>query len=119
MRQIIAYVCALAILFGVVPPAANANPAVIQHVHDSTVACTTSDSVGATCSVTITWPVAFVDTNYTVVCSPQNGTGSAKSDAYFYVPTSGRTVTSVKVYIETLFSLHAYISGVDCIAMHN
>jgi hypothetical protein len=95
-----------------------ANPTVIQHLH-STASCSTGSNRGNTCNISLTWPTAFVDTNYTVVCSAELGTGSNNSAAFMYVPTANRTTTAFVVTMKTLNSLTATLSGVDCVGMHN
>jgi hypothetical protein len=118
MKRAVTIISVFALLISAAPRVARANPSVIQHVHSSS-SCTTGNNLGNTCTITITWPVAFVDTNYTVVCSAEGGTGGSSPSAFMYVPTATRTVTTIKVTMKTLNSLNATLSGVDCIAMHD
>ena len=119
LKMVVCVLCVVAALVIVAPRFVGAaNPTVIQHVHNSTLNCETGGNQKDTCFVTITWPVAFVDTNYTVVCGTQNILKKTAA-SWAWVPISGRTVTSAQLWIETLNSLSTTINGVDCIGMHN
>jgi len=86
----------------------------------TTSSCSTGNTQGNTCSVTVSWTgSAFSDTNYSVTCTPQSGVGSSFASAFVYVPVGSRTTSGVSVTIETLNSLSATLSGVDCIAVHD
>ncbi len=92
----------------------------------NTSSCDTSESLYSTCSLSVTWPTAFADTNYYYVCTPQGGTtsgddGSDSAILQFYAPPSSKTTTGASFYVENLQGNidHAYLNGVTCIAVHN
>lgn len=83
--------------------------------------CTTTGHDGTTCSVSLTWPAAFSDTNYTVVCTQENGSPFPNDLAHeiFVLPAS-KTRTGVKVTIENdAGAPGALLNGVGCIAVHD
>lgn len=55
--------------------------------------CTVPTTAWATCAVTVSWPTAFPDTNYTVVCSGLGASGGFASK--ILVNSVDRTSTSV------------------------
>lgn len=92
--------------------------------------CSTSPTSLSTCTLSVTWPQPFADTNYKVVCQPQNGVTSAQAPGapsilYMYPPA--RTTTGASMTIETLTPPQnfyynpgaASLNGIDCIAVHN
>ena len=85
----------------------------MQHFR-ANLACSTGAAVGATCtSGALTWPVAFPDTSYSVVCTPNSITG---------VPTVvGTTNISGSQFTITIAALTAASAAahVSCIGMHD
>jgi hypothetical protein len=73
--------------------------------------CTTAASIGGTCAipVTVTWPVAFADTNYSVSCQ---GTGIMGS-------VTAKSTTSITVQTMALTAAAASFQTIDCIAQHD
>jgi len=84
--------------------------------------CNTTTAFDSTCSVSVTWPTAFSDTNYTVSCTPENGQPSppASAEVFVYVSPSSKTTTGVSMTIQNLESgVDAYLKGIDCVAVHD
>jgi hypothetical protein len=77
--------------------------------------CTTAATVAAECTTAYTISPAFVDTNYTAVCSV-NGVASGAPSTPVAVATSGSTLT---VTIQAGTAAAAQASGVACIIMHD
>jgi hypothetical protein len=84
--------------------------------------CVTSTFFEATCSVSVRWPLAFPDTNYTVVCTPENGQPPAPTsiDMFVYVLPSSKTTTGASMTIQNFESgVGATLNGIGCIAVHD
>lgn len=78
--------------------------------------CPTAASIGATCSVTVTWPQAFADTNYRYWCQ---GLGS---NAGVPVLGAGSTVGSAASITQTTVATTAVAADfttIICYARHN
>jgi hypothetical protein len=85
----------------------------VKHLRAPT--CTTPATPLSTCTTTVIWPGnAFVDNNYTAVCT----VSTVKHGNPFVVSTANKTASKIDVVIATLTAADA--SGVvDCISMHN
>lgn len=82
---------------------------------NNTSVCTTSGASYANCSTTVTWPVNFVDTNYSVTCSGINAT------QFPYVSSISKSTTNVVVTISNGTSNGAMASTyaeLDCVGVH-
>lgn len=77
-----------ALLWG--PPAAVATPQVIQNVRVSTGAVAATSAV----DVTVTWPVAFADTNYSVQLSAEISDATNRTPPTFYLRTEAAKKTT-------------------------
>lgn len=78
--------------------------------------CGTDASVGATCTVTVTWPSAFIDTNYTL-------TGCTGSGIVSGAPTiqgvTAKSASSVTVQTVALTAVRAKFASIECGAVHD
>jgi hypothetical protein len=82
--------------------------------HARTAGCTTAASANATCDTTVTWPVAFADTNYTVVATLDSPSGGV----VFVKSTKNKTTTTVDVTLVTITA--AASSGtINLIGIHD
>lgn len=96
----------------------------IEEARTST-GCHTSGGWTTTCSVSLTWPIAFADTNYTVVCTPENTSiqypNPYQDPTWVYVLPASKRTTGVSVTIGDAGtgSIPAYLNGVGCIAVHD
>jgi hypothetical protein len=69
------------------------------------------------CEVTITWPgIAFADTNYTVVCTPDNYIGRGTETGVFSIIS--KTTTSIAVGFKSSSPTDSF-TGIECMAMHD
>jgi hypothetical protein len=83
----------------------------LQHMRATS--CTTAASAGAFCQTTMTWPVAFANTNYTVVCSTQSGT-------LFLGAINNKTTTQITPIVElTPGNAAAASTEIDCVGIHD
>jgi hypothetical protein len=82
----------------------------------NTPGCTTPAIAGASCAaaVTVTWPVAFGDANYSVSCT---GTGISNLPGPVYY--LNKTAVSIRFNYQAGTSAAASYSSVDCIAVHD
>lgn len=83
----------------------------------TTTTCPTGGAAGSTCNFTITWPVAFSDSNYAVSCM---GGGSITGFPVIQGFT-GKTASGLTVVVENGTNNEAQISGyseMDCFARH-
>jgi hypothetical protein len=77
--------------------------------------CTPSDM--DVCEVTITWSgTAFADTNYTVVCTPDNYSGVGTETGVFSIVS--KTTTSIGVGFKSSSPTNSF-TGIECMAMHD
>jgi hypothetical protein len=78
--------------------------------------CTTPATAGASCptAVTVTWPVPFGDTDYTVSCT---GTGITNLPGPVYY--SDKASATIKFNYQAETNAAASYSNVDCIAVHD
>jgi hypothetical protein len=78
--------------------------------------CTTPATAGASCAtaVTVTWPVPFGDTNYSVSCT---GTGITNVPGPVYY--SSKAPATIKFNYQAETNAAASYSKVDCIAVHD
>jgi len=88
--------------------------------------CETTETEFSTCSLSVTWPTAFADTNYDYVCVPQNGVESGQDsnggpDVIFFANPSSKTTTSASFTIQNELGNidHGFLNGASCIAVHN
>lgn len=90
----------------------------IQKVR-STSNCTTGSTGHDSCTDVFTWPVTFVDTNYTVVCSGADSSiGSAGETAILNV--FSYTATQVTVVTQTEHDTRtAHYQTIGCIGIHD
>lgn len=83
-----------------------------QHIRVAS--CTTAITINASCDTTITWPVAFADTNYTTSATLDTPSGGL----VFVLSTKSKTTTTMVVTLVTLTA--AASSGtVNAIAIHD
>lgn len=75
--------------------------------------CTTTTSIGNSCTTTFSWTTAFADANYSPVCSP---IGPANGPVFSMDSFNAAGVT-VRVY--TFVALASGYSGVDCYGVHD
>lgn len=87
--------------------------------------CTTpGTALNSTCSVTVPWPAAFIDTNYLVTCSP-TGTSyyEVNQSVQFFgysleVPFSANTTTTSTVVVRNLAPQSSTLVGqIQCIGV--
>jgi hypothetical protein len=84
----------------------------MQHTRGA--GCTTAATINATCDTTITWPVAFADTNYTAIATLDSPSGGL----VFILSTKNKTATTIDVTLVTLTA--AASSGtINLIGMHD
>jgi hypothetical protein len=79
--------------------------------------CTTGSSAFSSCSISATWPTAFVNSAYALTCTPSSPTGLALSTIYF----SGKTASGFTLNIQNADSSGANaisLSEIDCIGVH-
>jgi len=102
----------------------NTAQGVYQSVKN-TAGCTTGNSIGNTClsgsgstgsDITVTWPTAFTDANYSVTCTGYNPTGVPSGP---FITASTKTGASVHVNYFAITAASASFSSVDCIAVHD
>lgn len=75
--------------------------------------CTTGSSTGDVCSSILTWTTPFTDTNYTVSCTPLDGSNTPT----FYV--SNKQPATVTLNVITFAATASTYGSVDCIAVHD
>jgi hypothetical protein len=82
----------------------------------NTAGCTTPAIAGASCAtaVTVTWPVAFGDANYSVSCT---GTGISNVPGPVYY--LNKTAVAITFNYQAETNAAASYSSVDCIAVHD
>jgi hypothetical protein len=79
--------------------------------------CTTGSSAFSSCSISATWPTAFVNNGYALTCTPSTPTGLTLNTIYF----SGKTASGFTLNIQNADSSGANaisLSEIDCIGMH-
>jgi hypothetical protein len=82
--------------------------------HKRGASCTTGSLINATCDTTITWPIAFADTNYTAIATLDSPSGGL----VFILSTKNKTTTTIDVTLVTLTA--AASSGtINLIAFHD
>jgi hypothetical protein len=83
----------------------------------SAAGCTTAGSIGGVCAtpVTITWPVAFQDTNYKVTCQ---GSGAITNFPIMGSVTA-RLAANATVQTMALTAAAASFTTIECTAVHN
>lgn len=79
--------------------------------------CTTAASIGGVCAspFTVTWPVAFADTNYKMSCSPNGAATNLPSTPYIVTKSAG----SVTMNYFAITAAAASWPNVECTAVHN
>lgn len=79
--------------------------------------CTTAASIGGVCStpVTVTWPAAFADTNYSVTCAPSGKPTNLPGTPY----VSAKAAGSVTVNYFATSAAAASWATIDCEAIHD
>lgn len=79
--------------------------------------CTTAASIGGVCStpITVTWPAAFADTNYSVSCSPSGAPTNLPGAPYI----SAKSTTTVTVNYFAITAAAASWATIDCDATHD
>lgn len=82
--------------------------------HARVASCTTAATANATCDTTVTWPVAFADTSYTVTATLDSPSGGVP----LIVSTKTKTTTSVVVTIATLTAV-ASSGTINIVGMHD
>jgi hypothetical protein len=79
--------------------------------------CTTGSAAFSTCSISETWPAAFINSAYALTCTPSSPTGVTLSTIYF----SAKTASGFTLNIQNADSSGANpisLSEIDCIGMH-
>jgi hypothetical protein len=79
--------------------------------------CSTGDSAFSTCSISATWPTAFINSAYALTCTPSTPTALTLNTIYF----SGKTASGFTVNIQNADASGANpisLSEIDCIGMH-
>jgi hypothetical protein len=79
--------------------------------------CTTGSAAFSTCSISETWPTAFINSAYALTCTPSSPTGVTLSTIYF----SAKTASGFTLNIQNADSSGANpisLSEIDCIGMH-
>lgn len=79
--------------------------------------CTTGSTQGSSCStaITVAWPTAFADTNYSATCSPSGVPSGFPSAPYIASKATG----SITVNYIALTAASASWPTLDCIAVHD
>jgi len=97
--------------------AANLQTAGVYAAVPGTTGCTTGSGQGSTCStpITVTWPSAFADTNYSASCSPSGAATNYPSAPYVASKAAG----SITVNYQALTLAAAKWATIDCWAVHN
>lgn len=80
-----------------------------------TAGCTTAASVGAICTVTVTWTTAFPDTSYTATCTGDTGTAGNPVVG----GTGSKATTTMVVSTVALTAVAATFTTINCIAIHD
>jgi hypothetical protein len=79
--------------------------------------CSTGGSAFSTCSISATWPTAFINSAYALTCTPSTPTALTLNTIYF----SGKTASGFTVNIQNADASGANpisLSEIDCIGMH-
>jgi len=82
-----------------------------------TTGCSTETTIGSQCStaITVTWPTAFTDANYTPMCAA-GGAPTHEPSAPFI---ASQTASAVTVNYYTLAASAAKWATIDCLAVHD
>jgi predicted RNA-binding protein with TRAM domain len=103
----------------------SANGSGFKHVRTNA-SCGTGGGIGSTCTIPVNWPgTPFVDTNYTVTCTPKSvaETGGGGANIYSFtilIPDANKTTTSTNIEIDNLENNNGVIvTGLNCIAIHD
>jgi hypothetical protein len=75
--------------------------------------CTTTSTIGNTCTTTYSWASAFADANYTPVCTPVGPT----QGGIFSLQSFNASGVTVELFTTT--SASASYSAVDCVGVHD
>jgi hypothetical protein len=106
-----------------IPIPTSAQLAVTQYAHLATTpACNlATPSSYDTCTNTITWPVAFSDTNYGYTCNGIDAVGSGGSVALTLSTTAtGKTTTQAVAVTQTMSTgTGQHFTDIQCIGVHN
>jgi len=80
--------------------------------------CTTAASIGGVCAadITVTWPTAFSDTNYSVTCT---GNTPTNVPAAPFVVSGTKLAATVHINYFAITAAAASYSTIDCIAVHD
>ena len=83
--------------------------------------CTTGSSSFDFCQNTLTWPVAWADTNYAVACNGVNPVdpGNAPNNGRVYGQTQTKTTTTIVFNTVTNGASAVHWTEIDCTASHN
>jgi hypothetical protein len=94
----------------------NSGSAIIQSKKNVS-GCTTSASVGGVCgtAITVTWPAAFMDSNYTAVCTPSGAPTNLPGAPYISAKATG----TVTVNYFAITAAAASWATIDCSAEHD
>jgi hypothetical protein len=90
-----------------------------QHVTITSGFCTTANTAYATCTFTGTFPSAFVDTNYSVVCGLSGTPTALTIVGVWAVPTSTTQFTVTIMNADASGANATSPTRVDCIGDHN
>jgi hypothetical protein len=79
--------------------------------------CTTAASIGGVCAtpITLTWPVAFQDTNYKVQCTPNGAATNIPGTPYTVTKAAG----TLTVNYFAITAAAASWPNIECNAVHN
>lgn len=94
----------------------NATNGAYQSVKN-TAGCTTANTIGGVCGtvITVTWPTAFADTNYTVNCTPSGAPTNIPGAPYIVAKAAG----TVTVNYFAITAAAASWASIDCEAVHD
>lgn len=83
---------------------------------------TGSVGLGATVDVTVTWPTAFVDDNYTALVTVEEPTADITNDNLFLRKIVSKTASGMVVSVGLVFSTTPSVARtgtLHCIAIHD
>jgi hypothetical protein len=101
--------------YGRVTAASNGTTGAFVQAATTTSTCTTGSSSYDACDSSLTWPVAFADTDYSVTCV---GVNASDPRAVIHA-VSLKTTTGVTASTVTEGSVAVSFGEIDCIGVHN
>ena len=111
------------------PSSVKAQSTYLVQTGTNSSSCAIGGNFGSQCFITVPWPTAFTDNNYSVACSPTSvdvvGSDNANSKMSYdiVVPSISpyRTTTSTQVILRTLIGNSTpapQLTSIQCIAVH-